>query len=77
MSECTGSLAAFPLGGYFATSAWAAKYPHTAHAFQVAMEKAQAYANAHPAAVRAVLPAYTKIPWRPHRTSTSAFSPRR
>jgi NitT/TauT family transport system substrate-binding protein len=62
MSECTGSLAAFPLGGYFATAAWAAKYPHTAHAFQVAMGKAQAFANAHPAAVRAILPTYTKIP---------------
>src|SRR5499427_6724611 len=62
MSECTGSLAAFPLGGYFATAAWAAKYPHTAHAFQVAIGKAQAFANSHPAAVRAVLPTYTKIP---------------
>jgi len=62
MSECSGSLALFPLGGYFATSAWAAKYPHTARAFQQAIEKAQAYANAHPAAVRAILPTYTKIP---------------
>ena len=61
MPECTGSLAAFPLGGYFATSAWAARYPHTAHAFQVAIGKAQAYANTHPAAVRAILPTYTKI----------------
>jgi NitT/TauT family transport system substrate-binding protein len=61
MSECTGSLAAFPLGGYFATAAWAARYPHTAHAFQVAIGKAQTYANTHPAAVRAILPTYTKI----------------
>ena len=61
MPECTGSLAAFPLGGYFATAAWAARYPHTAHAFQVAIAKGQAYANAHPAAVRAILPSYTKI----------------
>jgi NitT/TauT family transport system substrate-binding protein len=61
MPECTGSLAAFPLGGYFATAAWAAKYPHTAHAFQVAIGKAQTYANTHPAAVRAILPTYTKI----------------
>ena len=61
MSECTGSLAAFPLGGYFATAAWAAKYPRTAHAFQVAMGKAQAFANANPAAVRKILPTYTKI----------------
>jgi NitT/TauT family transport system substrate-binding protein len=61
MQECTGSLSAFPLGGYFATAAWAARYPHTAHAFQVAIAEAQAYANAHPAAVRAILPTYTKI----------------
>jgi len=61
MPECTGSLAAFPLGGYFATAAWAARYPHTAHAFQVAIAKGQAFANAHPAAVRAILPTYTKI----------------
>jgi NitT/TauT family transport system substrate-binding protein len=61
MQECTGSLAAFPLGGYFATAAWAARYPHTAHAFQLAIAKAQAFANAHPAAVRAILPTYTKI----------------
>jgi NitT/TauT family transport system substrate-binding protein len=62
MSECTGSLAAFPLGGYFATAAWAARYPRTAHAFQAVIEKGQAFANAHPAAVRAILPTYTKIP---------------
>jgi len=61
MPECTGSLGAFPLGGYFATAAWVAKYPHTAHAFQVAIAKGQAFANAHPAAVRAILPTYTKI----------------
>jgi NitT/TauT family transport system substrate-binding protein len=61
MPECTGSLAAFPLGGYFATAAWAARYPHTAHAFQVAIGKAQTYANTHPATVRAILPTYTKI----------------
>jgi NitT/TauT family transport system substrate-binding protein len=61
-SECSGSLIHFPLSGYFATAAWAAKYPHTAHAFQVAMAKAQAYAQAHPAAVQAILPTYTKIP---------------
>jgi NitT/TauT family transport system substrate-binding protein len=61
MQECTGSLSTFPLGGYFATAAWAARYPHTAHAFQIAIAKAQTYANAHPAAVRAILPTYTKI----------------
>src|SRR5215470_6552128 len=61
-SECSGSLINFPLSGYFATAAWAAKYPHTAHAFQVAMAKAQAFAQAHPAAVAQILPTYTKVP---------------
>jgi NitT/TauT family transport system substrate-binding protein len=61
-SECSGSLVHFPLSGYFATAAWTAKYPHTAHAFHVAMAKAQAFAGANPAAVQNVLPTYTKIP---------------
>jgi NitT/TauT family transport system substrate-binding protein len=61
-SECTGALAHFPLSGYFATASWVAKYPHTAHAFQVAMAKAQAFADANPAAVQKILPTYTKIP---------------
>jgi NitT/TauT family transport system substrate-binding protein len=56
MSECSGSLVHFPLSGYFATAAWAAKYPHTAHAFQTAMAKAQAFAEANPAAVQQILP---------------------
>ena len=61
MSECAGSLARFPVAGYYATAAWAAKYPHTAHAFQAAIAKGQAFADANPAAVRAILPTYTKI----------------
>jgi NitT/TauT family transport system substrate-binding protein len=62
MSQCAGSLSQLPLSGYFATAAWVAKYPHTAHAFQVAMQKAQAFADANPAAVQKILPTYTKIP---------------
>ena len=61
MSQCSGSVSRLPLSGYFATAAWAAKYPHTAHAFQVAMAKAQAFADANPSAVQQVLPTYTKI----------------
>jgi NitT/TauT family transport system substrate-binding protein len=38
-----------------------AKYPHTAHAFQVAIAKAQAFADTHPTAVQQILPTYTKI----------------
>ena len=61
MSQCSGSVSRLPLSGYFATAAWAAKYPHTAHAFQVAMARAQAFADANPSAVQKVLPTYTKI----------------
>jgi NitT/TauT family transport system substrate-binding protein len=61
LSQCSGSLASFPLSGYFATESWTQQNPHTAAAFQRAMEKAQAYANANPDAVRAVLPTYTKV----------------
>lgn len=61
LSQCSGSLASFPLSGYFATESWAQRFPRTAAAFQRAMEKAQAYADANPDAVRQVLPTYTKV----------------
>lgn len=61
LSQCSGSLASFPLSGYFATESWTQRFPHTAAAFQRAMEKAQAYADANPDAVRQVLPTYTKV----------------
>jgi NitT/TauT family transport system substrate-binding protein len=61
LSQCSGSLTSFPLSGYFATAAWTQQNPHTAQAFQRAMAKAQAYADANPAAVRQVLPTYTKV----------------
>ncbi len=61
LSQCSGSLASFPLSGYFSTAAWAQQNPRTAAAFQRAMDKAQAYADANPAAVRQVLPTYTKV----------------
>ena len=61
MSDCAGATASLPLSGYFATAAWTQKYPHTAAAFQRAMAKAQALANSDPAAVRQILPTYTKI----------------
>lgn len=61
MSQCTGPAAGFPLSGYFSTATWAQQNPNTAKAFQKALDKAQAFANSHPAAVRAILPTYTKI----------------
>jgi NitT/TauT family transport system substrate-binding protein len=60
-SECTGPTANLPLSGYFATRAWTRKYPRTARAFQRAMDQAQAFATANPAAVRQILPTYLKI----------------
>jgi NitT/TauT family transport system substrate-binding protein len=61
VSDCAGATAHLPLSGYFATAAWTQKYPHTAAAFQRAMARAQALANSDPAAVRQILPTYTKI----------------
>jgi NitT/TauT family transport system substrate-binding protein len=61
LSECQGPTASFPLSGYFATNTWAQGHPNTARAFQQALEKGQAYADANPQAVRTILPTYTKI----------------
>jgi NitT/TauT family transport system substrate-binding protein len=61
VSSCSGPAANEPMSGYFATQSWAQQNPNTARAFQTAMLKAQAYANANPAAVKNILPAYIKI----------------
>jgi len=61
VSQCAGPTAGFPLSGYFATTSWTQRYARTARAFQAAMAKAQALADSDPAAVRAILPTYTKI----------------
>lgn len=61
VSSCTGPAANEPMSGYFATQSWAQQNPKTARAFQTAMLKAQAYANANPGAVRNILPSYIKI----------------
>jgi NitT/TauT family transport system substrate-binding protein len=60
-STCTGPAADFPLSGYVTTGSWATQHAAAARAFQQALEKGNAYADAHPAAVRALLPAYTSI----------------
>jgi NitT/TauT family transport system substrate-binding protein len=59
--QCTGAQSGLPLSGYFATQAWAQKYPNTARAFQRAMDKGQALADSNRALVEQVLPTYTKI----------------
>jgi NitT/TauT family transport system substrate-binding protein len=61
VSSCTGPAASEPMSGYLATQSWAQQNPKTARAFQTAMLKAQAYANANPQAVKNILPTYIKI----------------
>jgi NitT/TauT family transport system substrate-binding protein len=60
-STCTGSMADFPLSGYITTKTWAQQHAAAARAFQQALEKGNAYANAHPSVVRSLLPSYTSI----------------
>ena len=58
MSYCSPPVADFPEAGYVATAAWAAKYPHTALAFQQAIEQAQTLAATNRRAVEQVLPSF-------------------
>lgn len=60
-STCTGSMADFPLSGYITTQSWARQHAAAARAFAQAVEKGNAYANAHPSVVRGLLPTYTSI----------------
>ena len=60
-SQCVAPVAGYPLSGYFATSSWVKAHPNTLRAFQTALNKGQAYADANAAAVRSILPTYTKI----------------
>jgi NitT/TauT family transport system substrate-binding protein len=60
-SQCVAPVANYPVSGYFTTASWVQRYPNTLRAFQRAMARAQAYADANPAAVRAILPTFTKI----------------
>ena len=61
LDECSGADAGVPLGGYFTTASWLAKYPTTARAFQSAMNQAQVLANRNPALVRQILPTFMKV----------------
>jgi NitT/TauT family transport system substrate-binding protein len=60
-STCTGPTADFPMSGYITTQTWASAHPAAAKAFQTALEKGNAYANAHPDVVRSVIPTYTSM----------------
>jgi NitT/TauT family transport system substrate-binding protein len=61
LDVCGGVNAGIPLGGYFTSASWAAKYPNTARAFQTAMNKAQALADGNPALIRQILPTFMKV----------------
>ena len=61
VSSCDGPAANMPMSGYLSTSDWAQKNPNTARAFQKALLKAQAYADANPSAVKAIIPTYSKV----------------
>jgi len=60
-STCTGPTADFPMSGYITTQTWASQHAAAAKAFQTALEKGNAYANANPAVVRSVIPTYTTM----------------
>ncbi len=60
ISTCTGPTANFPISGYFALQSWTQKNPDTARAFQAAMAKGQARADASRAQVEQILPTYIK-----------------
>ena len=60
MSTCAGPTADFPMSGYFATQKWTQQYPNTARAFQAAMARGQALADASRSDVEQLLPTYIK-----------------
>ena len=60
ISTCTGPTANYPISGYFALQSWTQKHPDTARAFQAAMVKGQALADASRADVEQILPTYIK-----------------
>ncbi|MGO9780297.1 MAG: ABC transporter substrate-binding protein [Streptosporangiaceae bacterium] len=60
ISTCTGPTANFPISGDFALQSWTQKNPNTARAFQAAMTRGQALADASRANVEQILPTYIK-----------------
>ena len=57
-----GAAENLPIEGYVATQAWLNKYPHTAAAFKLAMEKGQAVAAANLDAVQKAMTAFAQVP---------------
>ncbi|MGH3249245.1 MAG: ABC transporter substrate-binding protein [Trebonia sp.] len=60
-STCDGATANFPMSGYITTQTWVKANPTAAKAFQTALEKGNAYANANPTVTRGVIPSYTSL----------------
>jgi NitT/TauT family transport system substrate-binding protein len=57
-----GAAESLPIEGYVVTQSWLNKYPHTAEAFKLAMEKAQAVAAGNLNAVQQSMTAFAKVP---------------
>ncbi len=57
-----GAAENLPIEGYVATQSWLNKYPHTAEAFRIAMEKAQAIASTNLDAVQQAMTAFAGVP---------------
>jgi NitT/TauT family transport system substrate-binding protein len=58
MSQCEGPTADLPQAGDIATTAWVAKYPRTALAFQRAVDEAQELISTDRPAVEQIMPTY-------------------
>jgi NitT/TauT family transport system substrate-binding protein len=57
-----GAAESLPIEGYVATQSWLNKYPHTAEAFKIAMEKAQAVAAGNLDAVQKSMTEFASVP---------------
>ncbi len=57
-----GAAESLPIEGYVATQAWINKYPHTAEAFRIALEKGQAVAASNLDAVQRAMTAFAGVP---------------
>lgn len=56
-----GAAESLPIEGYVVTQSWLNKYPHTAEAFRIAMEKAQAVAAGNIDAVQKAMTAFAGV----------------
>jgi NitT/TauT family transport system substrate-binding protein len=57
-----GAAENLPIAGYVVTQAWLQKYPHTAEAFRIALDRAQAVANSNLSAVQKAMTEFAGVP---------------